>query len=123
MVLPHQVVDADVYHRVQAVRTKASSNPNKQFDEIISKFSNMEYVGKGTSTGICTPAVSLSNATVQLRNGQLIVNNANSGVVEVYTLAGEKVYTDRSCNTTVNVPVKRGTYLVKVGNQTVKVVF
>lgn len=123
VVLPHQVVDADIYHRVQAVRTKASSNPNKQFDEIISKFSNMEYVGKGTSTGICTPAVSLSNATVQLRNGQLIVNNANSGVVEVYTLAGEKVYTDRSCNTTVNVPVKRGTYLVKVGNQTVKVVF
>ncbi|MDY6408613.1 MAG: hypothetical protein SPK71_02070 [Prevotella sp.] len=123
VVLPSQVVDADVYHRVQAIRTKASTNPNKDFDEIISDFSNMEYVGKGTSTGICTPAVSLTNATVQLRNGQLVVNNANAGVVEVYTLAGEKVYSDRSGNTTVNVPVKRGTYVVKAGNQTVKVVF
>lgn len=123
VVLPAQVVDADVYHRVQAVRSKRSNNQNKAFDEVISKFSDLLYVGKGSSTGICSEVL-LSKATVQMRDGQLIVNNVNGETVEVFNIAGEKVFGDRTGNTTVSVAVpQHGTYIVKVGKQTVKVVF
>ncbi len=121
--LPGQVVDANVYHKVKAIRTTTTDNPNKAFDEVIGQFGNLEYVGKGTSTGICLPNVTLSGATVQLFGGQLVVNNEGRNRVEVYNLAGEKVFEDRTGNANVNIPVQQhGTYIVKVGRQTVKVV-
>ena len=123
VVLPKQVVDADVYHRLQAIKTKASTNPNKQFDEIMSKFTDMTYVGKGSSTDI-RQNLTLSNATVQVRNSQIVVNNVNADTVELFTLAGEKVASDSSRNNVVTISVaQHGAYLVKIGKQTVKVVF
>lgn len=105
------------------MRSKRSNNQNKAFDEVISKFSDLLYVGKGSSTGICSEIL-LSKATVQMRDGQLIVNNVNGETVEVFNIAGEKVFGDRTGNTTVSVAVpQHGTYIVKVGKQTVKVVF
>lgn len=123
VVLPGHVMDADVYHRVQAVRMGESSNPNIAFTEMFSDFCEEEFVGHGSSTGICTPSATIAGATVQFLNNQLVVNNADNATVEVYTLAGEKVYTDNSGKATINIPTQaRGAYIVKVGKQTIKVV-
>ncbi|MDR0810906.1 MAG: T9SS type A sorting domain-containing protein [Paludibacter sp.] len=69
--------------------------------------------------------VQSSKFKVQSLNGQIIINNARAGdKVEIFTTLGQKLYeqTLNSPFSTIHFPLHTGVYLVKSGNETVKVI-
>ena len=62
--------------------------------------------------------------TAHVANGQLLISNLDTkNSVEVYTLAGKLVSKTNATDTTIsiNLPIK-GIYIVRVGNQNIKIV-
>lgn len=99
----------NIYHRATAV--KYNSNNSKHVE---SKYSDFENVGK--TTGIAK--VSLANAPVQLQDGNIVVKS--DAAVNIYRLDGSLVFSGKG---NVAYPAQRGVYIVKVGDQSVKVRF
>ena len=116
--LPEKAMDANVFHKVCAVKGKTMGQ--YQTDIIESKYSNLEQVQVSTGIDGCKL---VETPTVVMNNGQLTVNNAGKAV-EVYTVDGKLVAADKSgrSNTQFNLSA-RGMYVVKVAGQSVKVVY
>lgn len=115
--LPGKTSGNKVYHRINAAKSN-SSRGLKETD-----YSEMKYVGKSDVVS-SVANVSLSKATVQLVDGNVIVNNADGENVSIYRLDGTLVYSNNSGskNITAAMPCN-GAYIVKVGNKSVKLVY
>ena len=68
--------------------------------------------------------LNVSGATVSLAGNNIVVNNPQKTAVALYTLDGMLVASDNSCAEVVTHPAAaHGKYVVKVGKQSVKLVF
>ena len=109
--LPYDVEQSacNIYQRATAVKYNQST-----YKHVESKYSEFENVGK--TTGIAK--VSLADAPVQIQDGNIVVKS--DATVNIYRLDGSLVFTGKG---NVAYPAQRGVYVVKVGNQSVKVRF
>ena len=107
-----------ITHRVSAYKVNTDRNVKKRYAE--SPFSPLREVG--VFDGISN--VSLTKALVQLDGNDVCVNNAKGEPVQIYTAAGQLVYNNQAGEANLRVRLAaRGAYVVKVGNQSVKLVF
>ena len=68
--------------------------------------------------------VSLTKALVQLDGNDVCINNVKGENVQIYTAAGQLIYNNQAGDKDLRVRLAaRGAYVVKVGNQSVKLVF
>lgn len=123
--LPEKADKADIYQRATSIRvgTEGDQFSGAQFLE--SAFSPMQYVGVAdVPVGISKTGVSVSGATVSVEGGNIVVNNPEKAQVFVYNVDGTVVASDNSRAEVVNIPTtNHGNYIVKVGKQSIKVVF
>ena len=115
--IPAFVGKSDVSHRVTAFKTNSDRNVKKQYVE--SKFSELKKVG--TANGISN--IGLSKAVVKMEGNNVYVNNINGENVQIYTLDGQLVYNNKGEKNIRVALTQHGTYIVKVGNKTIKLVF
>lgn len=112
----------DIYHRIQSVRLGKSAYyyTNATFAE--SKWSDKSFVTENAQTGIKEATVSGKSATVTMKGNNLVINNPAASEVNVYSLSGTLLFSAKSGQTTVSMPVPaNGTYIVKAGKQSIKV--
>ena len=102
-----------ISYDVLAARVDASLD-----DPIVSEYSNRVYVNAiGSVEGVSETA-----AKVYMEGETLCVENPEGAAVEVYNMAGVKVFADNSGEAVVRTQLDmRGAYIVKVGNAAVKV--
>ena len=107
-----------ITHRVSAYKANSDRNVKKRYAE--SPYSTLREVG--VFDGLSN--VSLTKALVQLEGNDICVNNANGENVQIYTTAGQLIYNNQAGDKNLRVRLAaRGAYVVKVGNQSVKLVF
>lgn len=119
--VPVEANGSDIYHQANSVRVSGQSYYGSEFLE--SKWTDLTLAAENVTAGINdAKTVSLAKATVKLVGNQLVVNNPEHNAVYLYAADGSTVAADKSGAETVslNAPAK-GTYVVKVGKQTVKV--
>lgn len=108
--------DEIVYHNAklfvpeESVQLYMVANDWEKFDQIEGK----QFGGVGTVVGTV-----VADSKVVVEGNTLVVDGADGVIVEVYNTAGQLVYKGEEKR--IMLP-KDGLYLVKIGNQTVKVV-
>lgn len=108
--------DEIVYHNAklfvpeESVQLYMVANDWEKFDQIEGK----QFGGVGTVVGTV-----VADSKVVVEGNTLVVDGADGVIVEVYNTAGQLVYKGEEKRITLP---KDGLYLVKIGNQTVKVV-
>ena len=108
--------DEIVYHNAklfvpeESVQLYMVANDWEKFDQIEGK----QFGGVGTVVGTV-----VADSKVVVEGNTLDVDGADGVIVEVYNTAGQLVYKGEEMR--IMLP-KNGLYLVKIGNQTVKVV-
>ena len=116
--MPGFVDQSMITHRVSAYKANSDRNVKKRYAE--SPYSTLREVG--VFDGLSN--VSLTKALVQLEGNDICVNNANGENVQIYTTAGQLIYNNQAGDKNLRVRLAaRGAYVVKVGNQSVKLVF
>lgn len=123
--VPAKADKAEVYHQAQSVRLGSAGDQFSSASFLESSFSPLQKVGVAdVSTAIAGATVNLSGATVRLEGNNIVVNNPKNAPVYVYTMDGAVVASDNSCGSTVSIPAPgHGSYVVKVGKQSVKLTF
>lgn len=113
--LPGFTSGEKIYHKVNAVKTGKTG-------VVETGYCDYEFVGVSDAVnGIGN--LSLASATVQVIDGKIIVNNPEGNVVNLYSVDGAQVAADNSGNKEVVFNAARGSYIVKVGKQSVKLTF
>lgn len=117
--------EREIYHQAQSVRVKAEGDQFSGATFLESRFSDLQKVGFCPLTnGVNDAKLNVSGATVSLAGNNIVVNNPHKAAVALYTLDGMLVASDNSCAEVVTLPVAaHGKYVVKVGKQSVKLVF
>lgn len=117
--------EREIYHQAQSVRVKAEGDQFSGATFLESRFSDLQKVGFCPLTnGVNDAKLNVSGATVSLSGNNIVVNNPQKAAVALYTLDGMLVASDNSCAEVVTLPVAaHGKYVVKVGKQSVKLVF
>ena len=117
--------EREIYHQAQSVRVKAEGDQFSGATFLESSFSDLQKVGFCPLTnGVNDAKLNVSGATVSLAGNNIVVNNPQKAAVALYTLDGMLVASDNSCAEVVTLPVAaHGKYVVKVGKQSVKLVF
>lgn len=100
-------------HKVAAIKGHPTENYIKQ-----SAFSEMEEIGKVASS---IEDITSDNVTFTVNNGTINVVNPNGTMINVYGTDGTMVYSGNN-NANITVPT-HGVYIVKIGDNTQKVVF
>lgn len=123
--IPAKAYEREIYHQAQSVRVKAEGDQFSGATFLESRFSNLQKVGFCPLTnGVNDAKLNVSGATVSLSGNNIVVNNPQKAAVALYTLDGMLVASDNSCAEVVTLPVAdHGKYVVKVGKQSVKLVF
>lgn len=123
--IPAKAYERDIYHQAQSVRVKAEGDQFSGATFLESRFSDLQKVGFCPLTnGVNDAKLNVSGATVSLAGNNIVVNNPQKAAVALYTLDGMLVASDNSCAEVVTLPVAdHGKYVVKVGKQSVKLVF
>lgn len=123
--IPAKAYERDIYHQVQSVRVKAEGDQFSGATFLESRFSDLQKVGFCPLTnGVNDAKLNVSGATVSLAGNNIVVNNPQKAAVALYTLDGMLVASDNSCAEVVTLPAAaHGKYVVKVGKQSVKLVF
>lgn len=123
--IPAKAYEREIYHQVQSVRVKAEGDQFSGATFLESRFSDLQKVGFCPLTnGVNDAKLNVSGATVSLAGNNIVVNNPQKAAVALYTLDGMLVASDNSCAEVVTLPVAdHGKYVVKVGKQSVKLVF
>lgn len=115
---------ADIYHQIQSVRTPTEQDQYaSSYKRVYSDWSEPTLVTANIN-GIGKVSLnSTSHATVMVKDNNLVVNNPKGEAVNVYGVNGVQVFSNASGAATVNVPMpQRGTYIIKVGKQSIKFV-
>lgn len=123
--IPAKAYEREIYHQAQSVRVKAEGDQFSGATFLESRFSDLQKVGFCPLTnGVNDAKLNVSGATVSLAGSNIVVNNPQKAAVALYTLDGMLVASDNSCAEVVTLPVAaHGKYVVKVGKQSVKLVF
>lgn len=123
--IPAKAYEREIYHQAQSVRVKAEGDQFSGATFLESRFSDLQKVGFCPLTnGVNDAKLNVSGATVSLSGNNIVVNNPQKAAVALYTLDGMLVASDNSCAEVVTLPVAaHGKYVVKVGKQSVKLVF
>lgn len=123
--IPAKAYEREIYHQAQSVRVKAEGDQFSGATFLESRFSDLQKVGFCPLTnGVNDAKLNVSGATVSLAGNNIVVNNPQKVAVVLYTLDGMLVASDNSCAEVVTLPVAdHGKYVVKVGKQSVKLVF
>lgn len=123
--IPAKAYERDIYHQAQSVRVKAEGDQFSGATFLESRFSDLQKVGFCPLTnGVNDAKLNVSGATVSLAGNNIVVNNPQKTEVALYTLDGMLVASDNSCAEVVTLPAAaHGKYVVKVGKQSVKLVF
>lgn len=123
--IPAKAYERDIYHQAQSVRVKAEGDQFSGATFLESRFSDLQKVGFCPLTnGVNDAKLNVSGATVSLAGNNIVVNNPQKAEVALYTLDGMLVASDNSCAEVVTLPTAaHGKYVVKVGKQSVKLVF
>lgn len=123
--IPAKAYEREIYHQAQSVRVKAEGDQFSGATFLESRFSDLQKVGFCPLTnGVNDAKLNVSGATVSLAGNNIVVNNPQKAAVALYTLDGMLVASDNSCAEVVTLPVAdHGKYVVKVGKQSVKLVF
>lgn len=123
--IPAKAYEREIYHQAQSVRVKAEGDQFSGATFLESRFSDLQKVGFCPLTNSVNDAkLNVSGATVSLAGNNIVVNNPQKAAVALYTLDGMLVVSDNSCAEVVTLPVAaHGKYVVKVGKQSVKLVF
>lgn len=123
--IPAKAYERDIYHQAQSVRVKAEGDQFSGATFLESRFSDLQKVGFCPLTnGVSDAKLNVSGATVSLAGNNIVVNNPQKAEVALYTLDGMLVVSDNSCAEVVTLPAAaHGKYVVKVGKQSVKLVF
>lgn len=123
--IPTKAYEREIYHQAQSVRVKAEGDQFSGATFLESRFSDLQKVGFCPLTnGVNDAKLNVSGATVSLSGYNIVVNNPQKAAVALYTLDGMLVASDNSCAEVVTLPVAaHGKYVVKVGKQSVKLVF
>lgn len=123
--IPAKAYERDIYHQAQSVRVKAEGDQFSGATFLESRFSDLRKVGFCPLTnGVNDAKLNVSGATVSLAGNNIVVNNPQKAEVALYTLDGMLVASDNSCAEVVTLPAAaHGKYVVKVGKQSVKLVF
>ena len=112
-----------MFHQGQSVRIKDAGDQYSSASFIESSFSPLQPVNV-PATAIVGANVNLSCATVHIDGDNIVVNNPKAEPVYVYTLDGAVVASDNSRAAVVNIPkAGHGSYVVKVGKQSVKLTY
>ncbi len=112
--LPGFTSGSKVYHALNAVKGGGKKT---------TAFCDYKYVGISDAVN-GVENVNFSNAiTVQVINDCIVVNNAEGKNVSVYGIDGTLVANDNSGKSIVSIKAARGTYVVKVGEKSVKLTF
>lgn len=113
--LPGFTSGEKIYHKVNAVKSGRTG-------VVETGYCDYELVGvSDVVDGIGN--LNLASATVQVIDGKIIVNNPEGNVVNLYSVDGAQVAADNSGNKEVVFNAARGSYIVKVGKQSVKLTF
>lgn len=123
--IPAKAYEREIYHQAQSVRVKAEGDHFSGATFLESRFSDLQKVGFCPLTnGVNDAKLNVSGATVSLAGNNIVVNNPQKAAVALYTLDGMLVASDNSCAEVVTLPAAaHGKYVVKVGKQSVKLVF
>lgn len=123
--IPAKAYEREIYHQAQSVRVKAEGDQFSGATFLESRFSDLQKVGFCPLTnGVNDAMLNVSGATVSLAGNNIVVNNPQKAAVALYTLDGMLVASDNSCAEVVTLPAAaHGKYVVKVGKQSVKLVF
>lgn len=123
--IPAKAYEREIYHQAQSVRVKAEGDQFSGATFLESRFSDLQKVGFCPLTnGVNDAKLNVSGATVSLAGNNIVVNNPQKAAVALYTLDGMLVASDNSCAEVVTLPATaHGKYVVKVGKQSVKLVF
>lgn len=123
--IPAKAYEREIYHQAQSVRVKAEGDQFSGATFLESRFSDLQKVGFCPLTnGVNDAKLNVSGATVSLSGYNIVVNNPQKAAVALYTLDGMLVASDNSCAEVVTLPAAaHGKYVVKVGKQSVKLVF
>lgn len=123
--IPAKAYEREIYHQAQSVRVKAEGDQFSGATFLESRFSDLQKVGFCPLTnGVNDAKLNVSGATVSFAGNNIVVNNPQKAAVALYTLDGMLVASDNSCAEVVTLPVAaHGKYVVKVGKQSVKLVF
>lgn len=123
--IPAKAYEREIYHQAQSVRVKAEGDQFSGATFLESRFSDLQKVGFCPLTnGVNDAKLNVSGATVSLSGNNIVVNNPQKAAVALYTLDGMLVASDNSCAEVVTLPAAaHGKYVVKVGKQSVKLVF
>ena len=112
--------------RDRSVRVGSAGDQFSSASFVESSFSPLQSVGVADvpPTAIVGANVNLSGATVRLEGGNIVVNNPKNAPVYVYTMDGAVVASDNSRASVVSIPAAgHGSYVVKVGKQSVKLTY
>lgn len=123
--IPAKAYEREIYHQAQSVRVKAEGDQFSGATFLESRFSDLQKVGFCPLTnGVNDAKLDVFGATVSLAGNNIVVNNPQKAAVALYTLDGMLVASDNSCAEVVTLPVAdHGKYVVKVGKQSIKLVF
>ena len=119
--IPTRCEGSDIWHHVAAGKVSYESDGiNNVMRVLESKYSELIKIGEAP---VSVKNVSLVNSTARVANGTLYIANPASETVNVYDLAGKLVYTNATGSQHINVALPaNGVYMVKVGNNTIKVI-
>lgn len=120
--VPERVYGSEMFHQVAAVKT--GSQPIQYQGYKVTPYSALESIGTSPDPTSIEHAVSLANATVQVVNGEILINNPMHEAVRIYDLNGKLLYADNSGASQLSVALGlRGAYIVQVGKTSVKLVY
>ncbi len=118
--VPLRAKDEEVWHKVCGVKGQVFDEGNQEITA--GQYSEYRKVGIAEHTDIQTALQ--SKMLVTLDGNTLRVANPAGKDVEVYTPDGRQIHADRSGKANVSTVLPgRGTYLVKVGSNTVKLAY
>ena len=119
--IPTRCEGSDIWHHVAAGKVSYESDGiNNVMKVLESKYSELTKIGVAP---VSVKNVSLVNSTARVANGTLYIANPAGETVNVYDLSGKLVYTNATGKQQLNVVLPaNGVYMVKVGNNTTKVI-
>ncbi len=118
--MPFKANGSDIYHAAQSVRVKEATQWYTTFTE--SKMGELTLAATGITTGLGKTKATVAGAKVRIEGNSIVVSNPSHEAVTLFSADGATLAADRSMAESVSLAMpQHGTYIVKVGKQTIKV--
>ncbi|ERJ65022.1 fibronectin type III domain protein [Porphyromonas gingivalis F0569] len=120
--VPERVFKNEMFHQVAAVKHGGQGVQYQGYKT--TPFSPLQSFGVCPSPTNLTPSASMAKAMVQVIGDNIHIDNVHGEAVNIYDFSGRLVYSDYSGNGSIVVNLGQGgTFIVKVGNRSVKLTY